>query len=82
MRLLTKITVLYLLITLMVFAVGGVIAYYVIKEEIDAEHRRFLRRRLARTAELIERGEKIQPYDGAMLDVVPLGEQARVVAVL
>jgi signal transduction histidine kinase len=76
MRLLTKITSLYLLITLMVFAVGGVMAYYVIKEEIDAEHRRFLRRRLDRTAELIGQGEKIESYDGAKLDVVHLGERA------
>lgn len=52
-------------------------AYYVIKEEIDAEHRRFLRRRLDRTAELIQHGEKIESYDGAKLDVVHLGKRGR-----
>lgn len=77
MRLLTKITSLYLFITLLVFAVGGIMAYYVLKEEIDAEHRRFLRRRLARTAELIANGEQVPVYDGEKLDVIPLGPNAR-----
>lgn len=77
MRLLTKITSLYLFITLLVFAVGGVMAYYVLKEEIDAEHRRFLQRRLARTAELIANGEQVPAYDGEKLDVIPLGPNAR-----
>lgn len=75
MRLLTKVTILYLLIALLVFAVGGVMAYYIIMAEIEAEHRRFLRRRLDRTAELIQRGEKIHDYDGEKLKVVALGDQ-------
>ncbi len=77
MRLLTKISSLYLLMTLLVFAAGGIIAYHVIKDEIDAEHRRFLRHRLARIAELIANGEQVPTYDGEKLDVIPLGPDAR-----
>jgi len=63
--------------TLLVFAAGGIIAYHVIKDEIDAEHRRFLRHRLARIAELIANGEQVPAYDGEKLDVIPLGPDAR-----
>jgi len=76
MRLLSKITILYLLIALFVFAVGGVMAYYIMMAEIEAEHQRFLRRRLERTAELVKNGEKIHNYDGEKLKVVTLGPEA------
>ncbi len=75
MRLLTKVTILYLLITLVVFAAGGVMAYYLMMDEIEAEHQRFLRRRLNRTAEMIEMGEKIHNYEGEKMKVVALGPE-------
>ncbi len=75
MRLLTKVTILYLLITLVVFAVGGVMAYYLMMDEIEAEHQRFLRRRLNRTAEMIEMGERIHNYEGEKMKVVALGPE-------
>ncbi len=72
MRLITKLTLVYLLTTLIVFAIGGVMTYYIIKGEIDSEHRRFLTRRIDRAAELIRQGANLPPYDGDKLDVIPL----------
>ncbi len=72
MRLITRLTLVYLVITLAVFAVGGVMSYFIIKREIDSEHRRFLSRRIDRAVELIRQGTALPPYDGEKLEVIPL----------
>ncbi len=77
MRLLTKITLLYLLTTFVVLAIGGVLSYYFVKNEIDAEQQRFLRQRLLRTIDLIKQGETIGHIDEEKLIVVPLGPEAQ-----
>lgn len=57
MKLLTRITWSYLLVTLIVLLIGGVISYYKIKDEIDDEHARHFRNRIHRITYLLEKGK-------------------------
>ncbi len=55
MNLVTRFTILFILVSLMVFLVGGVITFQVMKREIDAEQQRFLLERLNRIVHMIDR---------------------------
>ncbi|MDX1672226.1 MAG: HAMP domain-containing sensor histidine kinase [Balneolaceae bacterium] len=56
MKLITKFILIYLLITVVVLAAGGVISYYIIKGEIDKELRFRYMDRIERVTSLLEQG--------------------------
>ena len=72
MRLILKFTLLFLLISLGVFFLGGVITYQVVKKEIDEEQERFLLERLDFFSRWIERHEPTDPFIRDKIQVYPL----------
>ena len=60
MRLLLKATLYYLIITLIVFGVGGVMTYDIFQKQVNEETDRYLRTRLRGLQSAIENGES--PY--------------------
>lgn len=56
MKLISKFILIYLLITAVVLTAGGIISYYIIKDEIDKELRRQFVNRINRVSSLIEEG--------------------------
>ncbi|MEM1137142.1 MAG: HAMP domain-containing sensor histidine kinase [Bacteroidota bacterium] len=72
MRLIFKITLFYLLITLLVFVLGGIISYQVIKNEIDKEQRWFLKGRLREVSSMIERRNPQNAIKRNKFSVTPL----------
>lgn len=74
MNLVTRFTLLFVFVSLMVFVVGGVITYQVMKREIDAEQQRFLVDRLRQTERFIERRSPTQDLIRGKLMIHPLDE--------
>jgi len=72
MRLILKITVLYLLISLVVFMLGGVITFEVIKREVDFEQQRFLKERLQSIERMIQRRKPERPFKRDKISIIPL----------
>lgn len=72
MKLVYKITLLYLLISLIVFVIGYTITYEVIKREIDFEQRRFLRERLSSVEKMIERRGLHRRFERDKILILPL----------
>ncbi|MBT28281.1 MAG: hypothetical protein CMO01_01380 [Thalassobius sp.] len=72
MRLIFKITLVYLIITLFVFVLGAVITYQVIKREIDFEQQNFLRARLRETTRMIERRKLDHNFIREKFAIIPL----------
>ncbi|MGK7391117.1 MAG: sensor histidine kinase [Candidatus Cyclobacteriaceae bacterium M2_1C_046] len=72
MKLVFKLTLLYLLISLIVFMIGYTITYEVIKREIDFEQRRFLRERLASVERMIERRGLHKRFERNNILIIPL----------
>ena len=81
MRLILKFTLLFLLISLGVFFLGGVITYQVVKEEIDEEQERFLKERLEYVTRMIERREPTENFIRDKIQIYPLlkaGEETEI----
>lgn len=55
MNIVTRLTLFFILASLLVFIIGGVITFQVMKKEIDIEQNRFLKERLGHTLKMIER---------------------------
>ena len=72
MKLTLKFTLLFLLISLGVFFLGGVITYQVVKKEIDEEQERFLLERLDFFTRWIERRNPTEPFIRDKIQVYPL----------
>jgi len=64
----------YLLMTLVVFMIGGVITYQVINREVDLEQQRFLRERLTSLISMIERREPENPVERDKMSIIPLDQ--------
>ncbi|MEM6642939.1 MAG: HAMP domain-containing sensor histidine kinase [Bacteroidota bacterium] len=60
MNLIARISLLFILVSLVVFSIGGVISYHILMGEVQAEQKRFLIERLDRVTNRIER---FQPRD-------------------
>lgn len=74
MRLILKITIIYLLISFVVFLLGGIITFKVINREVDLEEQRFLKERLASVSNMIERRNLDKPFIRDKISVEPLVE--------
>lgn len=72
MRLIIKFTLLFLLVSLGVFFLGGVITYQVVKKEIDEEQERFLLERLDFFTSWIERRSPSEAFVRDKLSIIPL----------
>ncbi|MTI21524.1 HAMP domain-containing histidine kinase [Fulvivirga sp. RKSG066] len=72
MKLILKITILYLFISLLVFALGGIITFEVIKREVDLEQQRFLKERLNSAIRMIERRNLDKPFKRDKISILPL----------
>ncbi len=72
MRLIFKFTLLFLLISLGVFFLGGVITFQVVKKEIDLEQERFLKERLQYVTRMIERRQPTEDFIRDKIQIYPL----------
>lgn len=61
MKLITKFILIYLTVTVFVLGIGGVISYYIIKDEIDKELKFEFLERIDRVTYLLERGRRFHP---------------------
>ena len=73
MRLFLQFTIIFLLISLLVFGIGGVITYQVIKREVDLEQQRFLLERLDGSLRMIDRRNLSRPFTRDKISITPLG---------
>ncbi len=69
MKLTYKFAVFYLLITLVILLVGGVITFYNIKKEVDQEQARYLRHRISLISKEIERGVPIDSLTSHEIEI-------------
>lgn len=74
MNLITRIILLFAAISMIVFLVGGVISYRVMKREVDAEQRRFLVETLDRWTNIIGRMQPEDTLRRRQVLVVPLDD--------
>lgn len=81
MRLILKITIIYLLISLVVFLLGGIITFEVINREVDLEEQRFLKERLSSVSNMIERRNLNKPFKRDKISIEPLvvGKETQIV---
>lgn len=61
MKLITRFILIYLIITIIVLGIGGVLSYFIIKDEIDRELTWEFMERIDRVTYLLERGRKFHP---------------------
>lgn len=73
MRLLFKITIIFLLLALVVFLAGSVITYQVFRNEVILEEQRFLLERLQQTERMIIRMNISKEFKREKLIIQPLG---------
>jgi signal transduction histidine kinase len=77
MKLITKFLLIYLCVSTVVLGIGGVISYYVIKDEIDQELKWEFLDRIDRVTYLLEQGKTFKGYDNVDQDenliIRPLG---------
>ncbi len=69
MKLAYKFAVLYLLVTLVILLMGGVISFYNIKREVDQEQARFLKHRINLISKEIKRGIPIDSLTNHEIDI-------------
>lgn len=74
MKLIFKITILYLLISSLVFVIGGLITFEVINREVDYEEQRFLMERLESAVRMIERRDLDKPFTRDKISIIPLDQ--------
>ncbi|WP_137091937.1 sensor histidine kinase [Mangrovivirga cuniculi] len=72
MRLIIKLTLIYLFITICAFLIGGVIVYNAMESEIDIEQKRFLKERFDNAKERIERYRPTEPFVIPKYGVYPI----------
>lgn len=72
MRLILKFTLLFLLVSMGVFFLGGVITYQIVKREIDFEQERFLVEHLQSVTRMIERRQPTKPFLRDKIQIYPL----------
>ena len=76
MNLIVRITLLFVLVSLLVFGIGGVISYRILMREVKTEQQRFLEERLARMESLLERRKpRRDTIRWSKLIVIPLQER-------
>lgn len=75
MRLIFKLSLFYLVISLVVFIIGYTITYEVIKREIDFEQERFLAERLESALRMIERRQLDEVFIREKIRIEPLKEE-------
>ncbi len=73
MKLLYKITLIFLLLALAVFLVGSVITYQAFKHEVNMEEQRFLQERLQQTERMVRRLNISKEFKRDKLIIQPLG---------
>ena len=61
MKLITRFILIYLVITVFVLGIGGVISFFIIKGEIDKELTFEFMERIDRVSYLLERGRQFHP---------------------
>ena len=61
MKLITRFILIYLVITVIVLGIAGVLSYFIIKDEIDRELTWEFMERIDRITYLLERGRKFHP---------------------
>ncbi len=61
MKLITRFILIYLIITVIVLGIGGVLSYFIIKEEVDRELTWEFMERIDRVTYLLERGRRFHP---------------------
>jgi len=76
MRLIYKLTIIYLIISLIVLAAGGLFTYMDVKYEIDMEEKRFLKERLQSIESFIERRDLQKDFTKDKITIRYLGESA------
>lgn len=74
MKLILKITILYLLISSLVFVIGGLITFEVINREVDYEQQRFLMERLESAVRMIDRRDLDKPFTRDKISIIPLSQ--------
>lgn len=72
MRLILKITIIYLVISFVVFMLGGIITFEVINREVNLEQQRFLIERLSSVSNMIERRDLDKPFKRDKISIEPL----------
>ena len=77
MRLIYKLTIMYLVASLIVIAFGGFVTYIVINREVDKEEQRFLKERLEQTIRFIEHRAPKKTFSRDKITIVPMGENAK-----
>lgn len=74
MNLIVRITLLFVLVSLIVFGIGGAISYEILMREVKAEQQRFLEERLERIENLLEVRKPSDTIQWSKLIVIPLNE--------
>ena len=74
MNLILRITLVFACASLIVFLIGGTISYRVMKREVDLEQQRFLKERLDRTEQYINRRNPTDSVTFNQLLIVPLND--------
>jgi len=69
MNLITKTTLFYLLVTLIVFGAGGIMSFNILRQEVDRETDYYLREQVNFLFEAIERGSSIESLNHSNLKV-------------
>lgn len=72
MSLLTKATLLFLFVALVVFGVGGIITYQLVVQEVQLETDYYLNETLKATVKGIEAGKSIEALDNEKVLIIPL----------
>ncbi|NQZ75762.1 MAG: HAMP domain-containing histidine kinase [Ekhidna sp.] len=74
MNLIVRITIIFVVVSLVVFAIGGVISFNIMMGEVQYEQRRFLEERLDRVENMIERRAPEDTIRWAKMIVYPLAD--------
>ncbi|MGK7393912.1 MAG: sensor histidine kinase [Candidatus Cyclobacteriaceae bacterium M3_2C_046] len=77
MRLIYKLSIMYLAASIIVFAFGGFVTYIVINREVDLEEQRFLQERLEQTLRFISHREPTKSFSRDKISIIPLGESGQ-----
>ncbi|MEP5613561.1 MAG: HAMP domain-containing sensor histidine kinase [Cyclobacteriaceae bacterium] len=74
MNLIIRVTILFVLVSLIVFLVGGVISFRIMMREVNSEQQHFLNERLNRVIGMIERRKPLDTIKMNKLMIVPLNK--------
>lgn len=75
MNLIIRISLLFILVSLLVFGLGSVISYRILMREVKAEQQRFLEERLERMENLLDQQKPDDTIQWSKLIVIPLSQQ-------